>query len=306
MAACGHFEKKKKVVYWSEMARNAIESDFRSSKMAQKGFSKWPPAAIFKKKVAYWSEMARNAFKSDFRSSKMAAGSHFVKKKSKLRIDLKWREMWSKVIFGHPKWPLAAILWKKIKVAYWSEMVRNAIESDFRSSKMAAGSHFVEKNQKNKSCVLIWNGDKCDRKWFLVIQNGRRQPFCEQNKKFSIDLKWREMRLVIQNACRQPFVKKKSSIALKWREVRSKFIFGHPKWGGGGGGGGGIKMAIGQPVNHLGIYTVFALAPILVFTRLVRNIYSIRMVNNKLVVEGVGNFVTGYPSVNNRTVPDYP
>ena len=39
----------------------------------------------------------------------------------KLRIDLKWREMRSKVIFGHPKWPAAA---------------KNAIESDFRSSKM--------------------------------------------------------------------------------------------------------------------------------------------------------------------------
>ena len=37
-------------------------------------------------------------------------------------------------------------------------MARNAIESDFRSSKMAAGSHFVNK----KSCVLIWNGEKCD------------------------------------------------------------------------------------------------------------------------------------------------
>ena len=30
----------------------------------------------------------------------MAAGGHFEKK---LRIDLKWLEMWSKVIFGHPK-----------------------------------------------------------------------------------------------------------------------------------------------------------------------------------------------------------
>ena len=53
--------------------------------------------------------MARNAIKRDFRSSKMAAGSHFVKKK-KLRIDIKWREMRIKVIFGHPKWPLGAIL----------------------------------------------------------------------------------------------------------------------------------------------------------------------------------------------------
>ena len=64
--------------------------------------------------------MARNAIDSDFRSSKMAASSHFVTKmkKKKLRIDLKWPEMRSKVIFGHPKWPLASILWKKIKVVY--------------------------------------------------------------------------------------------------------------------------------------------------------------------------------------------
>ena len=39
--------------------------------------------------------------------SEMADVSHFVKK---LRIDLKWPEMRSKVIFGHPKWPTAAIL----------------------------------------------------------------------------------------------------------------------------------------------------------------------------------------------------
>ena len=64
------------------MARNAIESDFRSSKMAQIGLPKWPPVAILKKNC----------------------------QKKKLRIDLKWREMHSKVIFGHPKWPLAAIL----------------------------------------------------------------------------------------------------------------------------------------------------------------------------------------------------
>ena len=75
----------------------------------------------FEKNVPYSSEMARNAFESDFRSSKMAAGSHIVKKISKLCIDLKWREMRSKVIFCHPE--------------------------------MADGSHFMKK--KKKSCVLI-------------------------------------------------------------------------------------------------------------------------------------------------------
>ena len=39
--------------------------------------------------------------------SKMGAGGHFVKtnSKKKLLIDLKWPEMRSKVICGHPKWP---------------------------------------------------------------------------------------------------------------------------------------------------------------------------------------------------------
>ena len=56
--------------------------------------------------------MARNAIESDFRSSKMAVGGHFAKKlNKKLCIDLKWREMQLKVIFGHPKWPSVAILY---------------------------------------------------------------------------------------------------------------------------------------------------------------------------------------------------
>ena len=79
--------------------------------------------------------MARNAIESDFRSSKMAAGGHLEKKIKKRKVD------------------------------FWSEMASNAIKSDFRSSKMAAGSHFV----KQKSCVLIWNCEKCDQKWFSVI-----------------------------------------------------------------------------------------------------------------------------------------
>ena len=64
-------------------------------------------------------------------------------------IDLKWPEMRSKVNFGHPKWPTAAILSKISK--------------------------------KNKSCISIWNGKKCDRKWISDIQNGRRHTFCQKN-----------------------------------------------------------------------------------------------------------------------------
>ena len=70
--------------------------------------------------------------------------------------------MRSKVNFGHSKWPSAAILSKikkkKTKVPYRDEMARNAIESDFRASKMAAGGHFVKKNHKNKNCGI-------DLKW---------------------------------------------------------------------------------------------------------------------------------------------
>ena len=82
------------------MERNAIESDFQSSKIAAGSHF----VNKFKQiKVAYWSENGENAIESDFRSSKMAAGSHFVKK-------------------------------LKNKVAHWSEMARNAIASDFQSS----------------------------------------------------------------------------------------------------------------------------------------------------------------------------
>ena len=79
------------------MAINAIKSEFRTSKMADQ------------------SEMARNAIESDFRTSKMSAGGHLAKKKKKIRIDLKWPEMRSKVNFGHPKWPTAAIFVKNFQ-----------------------------------------------------------------------------------------------------------------------------------------------------------------------------------------------
>ena len=103
--------------------------------------------------------MARNAIKSEFRTSKMADSSHFVKKikkKLKFRIDRKWPEMRSKVNFGHPIWSTAVILSKisQKKVAYRSEMAKNAIESEFRTSKMGAGSHFVKKILK-KICIDI-------------------------------------------------------------------------------------------------------------------------------------------------------
>ena len=50
------------------MARNAIESDFRTSKMATE-----------KQKVPYRFEMARNAIESEFRTSKMADRSEMAR-----------------------------------------------------------------------------------------------------------------------------------------------------------------------------------------------------------------------------------
>ena len=72
---CGHpkwppaailskIKKINKVPYGSEMARNAIESEFRTSKMADQ------------------SEMARNMIQSDFQTSKMAAGKLLCRKNS--------------------------------------------------------------------------------------------------------------------------------------------------------------------------------------------------------------------------------
>ena len=59
------------------MTRNAIESEFQTSEMADGSHF----VKKFKKnKVAYRSEMARNAIKSEFWISKMGAGGHFVKK----------------------------------------------------------------------------------------------------------------------------------------------------------------------------------------------------------------------------------
>ena len=82
-----------------------------------------------KNQIAYRYKITRNAIESEFRTSKMAGGSHFVKfPKKKLLVDLKWPEMRSKVNVGHPKWPTAAILSKfqkknKLRIDLkWSEM----------------------------------------------------------------------------------------------------------------------------------------------------------------------------------------
>ena len=101
-------QQTNKVEYWSEMGRNEIESD---------------------------TEMARNEIESDIWTSKMATGSHFVKKKSKICIDLKWPEMWSKWISDIQNGRRQPFCKKNLKkVLYWPEMAKNVIESDFRTS----------------------------------------------------------------------------------------------------------------------------------------------------------------------------
>ena len=131
----------------------------------------WQKLGILEKKKMKWreivaNEMARKAIKRDFWQSKMAAGGHFVKLKK--------------------------------KVAYWYEMARNAIKRYFRSS----SGHFV----KNESCILIWNGEKCDRKWFSVIQNGPGGHFVKN-------------------------ITKNESCVLIWNDEKCDLmIFGHPKW----------------------------------------------------------------------------
>ena len=62
------------------LAKSVIESEFRTSKMADSShFVK----NVQKIKVAYPSEMARNTIENKFRKSKMGAGSHFVNKNKK-------------------------------------------------------------------------------------------------------------------------------------------------------------------------------------------------------------------------------
>ena len=83
-------------------------------------------------------------------------------------------------------------------------MARNVIQSEFQTSKMPDGSHFVKKSKKK--FVLIWNGQKCSRKWFSDIQNGRRHPFCKKITKIRI-------------------------VVMIWNGKKSDtVIFGHPKW----------------------------------------------------------------------------
>ena len=116
-------------------------------------------------------------------------------------------------------------------------MARNVIESDIRTSKMAADGHDGHFVKNFKSSISIWNGQKCDRKWISDIQNGRRRSFCQTfyfKSSVSIwngqkcDRKW----ISIAFLAILSYISTKTNfcIYLKWPEMRSKVIFGHPKW----------------------------------------------------------------------------
>ena len=110
-----------KITDQSEMASNAIQRDFQTSKNGRRQpFCQKLPKKFKLRIDLKWPE---NAIESEFRTSKMADVCHFVQnlKKMKLHIDLKWPEMRLKVKFGHPSWPTLAILSKippPQKVAY--------------------------------------------------------------------------------------------------------------------------------------------------------------------------------------------
>ena len=90
------------------------------------------------------------------------------------------------------------------------------------------------------------------------------QPFCEK-KELRIGVKCLEMRSVIQNGRRQPFCENKIKVVYFSEMARNviEIHFRSSKMGGGGGpGGGGGGHHNGQAVNHSGIYTVFALGQI--------------------------------------------
>ena len=132
------------------------------------GHPKWPPK---KKSVSIWNgqkcdrkwnseiqngrsiwngQKCDRKWNSDIQNGRRQPLSK-ISKKIKLRIDVKWIEMRSKVIFGHPKWPPVKPFCKKNqnKNLYWSKMARNVIQSEFRISKTADGSHFVKNFKTN-------------------------------------------------------------------------------------------------------------------------------------------------------------
>ena len=136
-------------------------------------------------KMARKGEKCKKKLISDFQNGRRRP---FWEKKWKLRFHLKWREMQTKMNFGHPKWPPAAILWKKMKVAFWSEMARNANKSEFQTSKMATGGHF-EKRMNHLSTIFEGAGH-------LIYDSILFYMFQDLCNKIVLDLAWKWCRFV--------------------------------------------------------------------------------------------------------------
>ena len=102
---------------------------------------------------------------------------------------------------------------EKKKLAY--EMLRNVIENDFLSSKMAGGGHFVTQFIKKK--VGYWSeiARNVNESKFSVIHKCRRRPFCEKkiNKKVAY---WSEMaRNVIESDFRSSTKNPKNKLRIE-------------------------------------------------------------------------------------------
>ena len=153
---------------------NAMKSYFRTSKMAD-GHPKWPTAILskIKKKNSYQYEMARNALESEYsgiQNGRRRLFCYFFKKRVPYRYEMVRNAIerdfrTSKIAAsGHFVNKI-----HKIKLWYRSEMVWNAIKSDFWTYKMAAGGH-LKKNIYKKSCASDLNNVRTDcwptRTWY--------------------------------------------------------------------------------------------------------------------------------------------
>ena len=119
--------------------------------------------------------------------------------RNKFRIDLKWPEMGSKVIFGHPIWPLAVILSKSsVSIWKWIFDIQN-------------GHRWPFCQKFPKKVPYRWN-DIQITKIKIVYRSSEtaRNP--------------------IKNDFRISILSKIKKNDLKWREMRPKVIFEHPKW----------------------------------------------------------------------------
>ena len=105
-----------------------------------------------------WPEMRHP--KCDLQNGRRRPFCQKFKKIIKICMDLKWPEMPSKVIFGHPKWPpkkTNKLRSSNLTHALFIQISRTSSITDIvAQSKMAAGGHFVKKLKKKFRTDLKW------------------------------------------------------------------------------------------------------------------------------------------------------